>query len=87
MCEPGDVRWLVVSVALSVVLTAVVNIGLRAFPGAGPSAARGLAAAAPPDIDDRAEHDRSFRVFVPWKAMIVGSVLLTIVVNVVLRVV
>ena len=86
MCEPGEVRWLIISVALSVVLTAVVNIGLRAFPGAGDRAARGLAALASPDIDDSAEHDRRFRVVVPWKPMIVGSVLLTIVVNVVLRV-
>jgi len=33
------------------------------------------------------ERDRRLRVFVPWKAMIVGSVILTIVVNLVLRVI
>lgn len=80
-------RWLVVSVALSVVLTALLNIGLRAFPDAGHRIARGLAELTSPNIDEGHEHDRRPRVFVPWKAMIVGSAILTIVVNLVLRVV
>lgn len=77
-------RWLVVSVALSVVLTALLNIGLRAFPDTRRRAARGLAELTSPALDDAHEHDRRLRVIVPWKAMIVGSVTLTIVVNLVL---
>jgi hypothetical protein len=87
VCEPGTVRWIVVSVAMSVVLTALLNIGLRAFPDAGRRAARGLAELTSPDYDGGHERDRRLRVFVPWKAMIVGSVILTIVVNLVLRVI
>lgn len=85
MCEPGTVlRWIVVSVALSVVLTALLNIGLRAFPDAGRRVTRGVAELTSPDYHGRHERDRRLRVFVPWQAMIVGSVILTIVVNLVL---
>ena len=87
MCEPGTVRWIVVSVAMSVVLTALLNIGLRAFPDAGRRVARGLAELTSPDYDGGHERDRRLRIFVPWKAMIVGFVILTIVVNLVLRVI
>jgi hypothetical protein len=59
------------------------NIGLRAFPDAGRRVARGLAELTSPDYDDERERDRRLRVFVSWKAMIVGSVILTIVVNLV----
>jgi hypothetical protein len=47
----------------------------------------GLAELTSPDYDGGHERDRRLRVFVPWKAMIVGSVILTIVVNLVLRVI
>jgi Protein of unknown function (DUF2905) len=82
--EPGTVRWLVVSVALSVVLTVLVNIWLRAFPDAGRSVARTIAERTSSNVGDVRAHDRRVRVFVPWKAMIVGSLLLTVVVNLVL---
>ena len=72
---------------MSVVLTALPNIGLRAFPDAGRRAARGLAELTPTDYDCEHERDRRLRVFVPWKAMIVRSVILTIVINLVLRVI
>lgn len=78
----GAVRWLVLSLVLSVVLTVVLNVALRAFPGAGDRAARGLARlASPPDDDPRADR-RRVRVIVPWRAMIVASIVLTILVNV-----
>ena len=70
---------------MSVVLTALLNIGLRAFPAAGRCVARGLAELTSPDHDGAHERDRRLRVFAPWKAMIVGSAILTIVVNLVLR--
>jgi hypothetical protein len=79
-------RWLVVSVVLSVVLTVLLNVGLRAFPNAGDRVARGLAELTSPNADDARGQDRRVRVFVPWRAMIIGSVILTIVVNLVLRI-
>jgi hypothetical protein len=82
--EPGTVRWLILSVALSVVLTVLLNLGLRVFPEAGNRVARTLAELTAPNADNGPANDRRGRVFVPWKAMILGSVILTIVVNLVL---
>lgn len=80
----GAVRWLVLSVALSVALTVLLNVGLRAFPAAARRVARGLTRLTPPTVDDARAHDRRVRVFVPWRAMILGSIALTVVVNLVL---
>ena len=82
--EPDTVQWLVISIALSVVLTLLVNIGLRAFPGAGRRAARRVTELTGPTADETRPTDRHVRVWMPWRAMIVGSVVLTIVVNLVL---
>jgi hypothetical protein len=76
-------QWLVVSIVASVVLTVVLNLALRLFPGAarriGESIDRALERHAPPPAD---EHDRSrVRVIVPWRLMLVGSLLLTLVLN------
>jgi hypothetical protein len=78
------VQWLFISVVLSVVLTVLLNVALRMFPDASDRAARRLAEFATPNLDDASENDRRVRVFVPWKAMIIGSVILTIVINVVI---
>ena len=77
-------RWLVISVGLSVILTVLLNVGLRAFPDAGRRLARSLTTFTSPGADDARTNDRRVRVFMPWKAMILGSLILTIVVNVVL---
>lgn len=77
-------RWLVVSVALSVALTVLLNVWLRAFPNAGRRVARSLAQFTPSSIDESRAHHRRVRVFVPWRAMILGSIILTAVVNLVL---
>ena len=77
-------RWLVISVGLSVILTVLLNVGLRAFPGAGDRVARSFTTFTSPSADDARTNDRSVRVFLPWKAMILGSLILTVVVNVVL---
>ena len=84
MREPDDVPWLVISIALSVVLTVLLNVGLRIFPGAGRRVAREVNKLTFPTTDDTRESDRRVRVWVPWKAMILGSVVLTIVVNLML---
>jgi hypothetical protein len=79
-------QWLVVSIVLSVVLTVVLNVALRLFPGAGRRIGEGIDRAIerhepPPG----GEHDRSrVRVIVPWRLMIVGSLVLTLVLNLLL---
>lgn len=76
-------QWLVVSLVLSVVLTVVLNVALHLFPRAGDELGRRLT-----DFATRAPHEddgRPVRVFFPWKAMLVGSLVLTILVNVLLR--
>ena len=77
-------RWLVISVGLSVILTVLLNVGLRVFPDAGHRVARSFTTLTSPGADAARTNDRRVRVFMPWKAMIVGSLILTIVVNVVL---
>ena len=78
-------QWLVVSIVASVGLTVVLNLALRLFPGAGrrigESIDRALERHAPPPDDP----DRSrVRVIVPWRLMLAGSLLLTLVLNVAL---
>ena len=77
-------QWLVISVGLSVILTVLLNVGLRAFPGAGDRVARSFTTFTSRRADDARTNGRSARVFLPWKAMILGSLILTVVVNVVL---
>lgn len=72
-------QWLVVSLVLSLVLTVVVNVVLRLVPDAGERAARAM-----DWLTDPGRSDGRVRVFAPWKAMIVVSIVLTIVINVVL---
>jgi len=75
-------HWLVVSIVLSIVLTVAVNLVLWLFPGAGRSVGDGLNRLA--EGADRSAPDRGdsrVRVFVPWKAMLVGSIVLTVVLN------
>ena len=73
-------HWLVVSIILSVVLTVVLNIGLRLFPDAGERIVRRVSERANFDGASRSEG----RVFVPWKAMLIASVVLTVVINLVI---
>lgn len=83
--EPGRVRWLLGSLLLSVILTVVMNVGLRAFPTAGRRLARRVLERPSPlgdGDDDYVRHNR-VRVIVPWRAMIIASVVLTIVINLV----
>lgn len=75
-------RWIVVSVVLSIVLTVLLNAALRTFPGAERRLARLLTESESTDPEDR-----RVRVIAPWKAMIVLSIVLTVVLNVLLWVV
>jgi len=84
MREPDAVPWLAISIALSVVLTVLLNVGLRLFPGAGRRVAREVSKLTLPTTEETRASDRRVRVWTPWKAMILGSVVLTIVVNLML---
>ncbi len=79
-------QWLVVSIVASVVLTVVLNLALRLFPGAGRWIGERIDRAVerrapPPDDPDRPR----VRVIVPWRLMIVGSLALTLLLNLLLR--
>ena len=69
-------QWLAVSIVLSIVLTVVLNVVLRSFPRAGEQVGRKLA--------EVAEERPDGGVYVPWKAMIIVSLVLTIGLNLLL---
>ena len=72
-------QWLVASLVLSVVLTVLVNLALWLFPGLRERTARAVEG-----LTNSAQGDRRTRVVVPWKAMLVASLMLTVLVNLVL---
>ena len=78
-------QWLVVSIVLSIVLTVVVNLVLWLFPGAGRRVSDGFGRLAE-NADRRTGEDGGshVRVFVPWKAMLIGSIVLTLALNLLL---
>ena len=78
-------QWLVVSIVLSIVLTVVVNVVLWLFPGAARRVADGFGRLAE-NADRRSANGGGshVRVFVPWKAMLIGSIVLTVAINVLL---
>ena len=76
--------WLVTSIVLSVVLTVVLNVGLRMFRGVGPRTTSPVSETQWFDADETRTSNRRVRVWMPWKGMLVGSLILTIVVNLVL---
>jgi hypothetical protein len=78
------VQWLAVSLVLSVVLTVVLNVALRVLPSRNERAATQLPPIDRAPVRNEASDRITARVHVPWKAMLVGSLLLTVVLNVVL---
>ena len=82
-------NWLVVSIVASVVLTVVLNVAIRLWPGAADRGAERLST-----WDDRQRRvgmndpdgaDRRVQVIAPWKVMVIGSIVLTVLLNVVIR--
>jgi hypothetical protein len=71
------VQWLIVSLILSVVLTLVANVAIRTSPQLSRRLARWLTSMSDPGRPDRSEQSARVRVFFPWKAMIVVSIVLT----------
>ena len=80
-------NWLVFSIMASVILTVLLNLGLRMFPNASDRAARSVAQRTAPSGGDRWTGDRRVKVYFPWRAMLIGSLVLTILLNLVLLIV
>ena len=71
-------KFLIQFLILSIVLTVIVNLLLRFFPGIGQSLTEGARKRAE---QSAATGERRARVYFPWKAMVVGSIVLTVLVN------
>lgn len=68
----------------SLILTVVLNVGLRVFPGLSQRLTRwvqSLAEDDSPDPDPNHGGRSGVRVIVPWRAMLVGSIALTVLLN------
>lgn len=75
-------NFLIISIVASIVLTLVLNLLPLLFPKAAASAQRKLEENARRMIDQHEDEQRPrVKVFFPWKLMIVGSIVLTLLVN------
>ena len=78
--------WLAFSIVASVALTLVLNVALRVFPGARLRLEAAMRRAAERADRSTDEPDaRGVHVVFPWKVMLVGSLVLTLLLNLVLR--
>ena len=76
--------WLVTSVVLSIVLTVVLTVGLRVFRGGSRGATSPMTEPRWLAAEETRGTGRRVRVWAPWKAMLLGSLMLTVLVNLVL---
>ena len=74
-------EWLAVSIVLSVVLTVVLNIALRVVPGASARLGRSLEDLTTREPPDAPASGRRVHVVFPWKAMLLASLVLTLLLN------
>jgi len=79
-------EWLVFSLVASLVLTVLVNVAIRLWPGAASLGIERLTDwAERQEGTDAGSGPGRVRVIFPWKAMLVASIVLTVGLNVVLR--
>ena len=71
------------SLVASIVLTIALNVAVRVFPGTARRAQEAVVRRAARSTDDQ-PRDSNVRIYVPWKAMLIGSLLLTLLINAVL---
>lgn len=87
--EARGMNWLLGSIVASVVLTIVLNVALRAFRGSGDRSSR--RSENWPRADQRpggnGGRERQVQVSFPWKTALIASLVLTILLNVVIRLV
>jgi hypothetical protein len=78
------VQWLAFSLVASLVLTVLLNLAIRLWPGAAERGARRMS-----EWTERQEprdaRPGQVRLITPWKAMLIGSVVLTIALNLLIR--
>lgn len=72
------------SIVASIVLTVVLNVALRLFPGASRRVGDAVTRLAERSADQSAGDPGRVRIFFPWKAMLIGSIVLTIAINLLL---
>ncbi len=77
--------WLAASLVVSVLLTALVNLALWVFPGLRRWLQEGLRRMAEPPTSGAEAATPRVRVIIPWKLMLVASLVLTVAVNVLAR--
>jgi len=82
--ERSDVQWLAISLVLSIALTVALNLVVRLFPRATERTASYVAARARRHGGAEPRDQNSMRLVVPWKAMLIASLLLTLALNVAL---
>ena len=76
--------FLTISIVGSIVLTLALNLFPMLFPNMADKMQRKLEESARRSIEQQADDSQpNVKVFFPWKAMIIGSVVLTVLVNVV----
>jgi hypothetical protein len=82
----GGMSALTFSIVASIVLTIVLNVAIRAFPGIGEWMHDRMARLAERTANDvgREPDRRRVHVYFPWKAMLITSVVLTVAINLVL---
>jgi hypothetical protein len=78
------VNWLVLSIVASVVLTVVLNLAIRLFPWPAERGARRVDAWAERQAAARELGEARTQVIVPWRAMLIGSLVLTVGLNLLL---
>ncbi|QEG21715.1 hypothetical protein [Mariniblastus fucicola] len=77
-------NFVLYSIIGSVVLTLLLNLLPMLFPNFAANTMRKLEQSARQTIDQHEDNNRPrVKVFFPWKAMLIGSVILTILVNLV----
>ncbi|MEI2699546.1 MAG: hypothetical protein V9E94_14875 [Microthrixaceae bacterium] len=90
--QAGGVQWLWVSLIASVVLTILLNVAIRLWPGGTERSAHGVSiywarrqVSPPASGTTGAVDEPRVQVIAPWKAMLLASVVATVLLNVVLR--
>ena len=77
-------QFIVTSLIASVILTVALNVLPLLFPNAAAGAMRKLDEHTRRTIDQHEDTNQPrVKVFFPWKAMIIGSIILTVIVNVI----
>jgi hypothetical protein len=77
-------NFLIISLIGSVLLTLALNLLPAIFPNAAATAERKIVEKMQETHDDRLDPNTpKVRVFFPWKAMLIGSLILTVLVNIV----